>query len=199
MTPDNYTISGSGGIAGGGGLTKAGTSTLILATDNTYAGGTTISAGTLQVGNGGTSGTLGSGNVANNATLIFNRTTSVTVGPMSGAGALIQNGSGTLMYGGADTSTGTITVNPGGTVDRNGYSGTHSQVLGSGTITNTGGACTLTINGNGYTFPGDFSGAGLSLTFIQSGQTYTLTGNSTTRRRDPDRGCKPSHEPCYLG
>ena len=52
---------------------QLGTGTTILTGDNTYTGGTTISAGTLQIGNGGTTGILG--NVANNGTLVFNRST----------------------------------------------------------------------------------------------------------------------------
>ena len=39
--------------------------TAILTGTNTYSGTTTISAGTLQIGNGGTTGSLGSGNVTN--------------------------------------------------------------------------------------------------------------------------------------
>ena len=43
-----------------------------LTGNNLYAGTTTINAaGTLQVGNGGTTGSLGSGSVTNNATLAF--------------------------------------------------------------------------------------------------------------------------------
>jgi len=45
----DYTISGSGAIAGTTGLTKQGTSALTLATANTYTGNTTVSAGTLNV------------------------------------------------------------------------------------------------------------------------------------------------------
>ena len=41
------------------------------ATANTYTGGTTISAGTLQLGNGGTAGSI-LGNVLNNGTLAIN-------------------------------------------------------------------------------------------------------------------------------
>ncbi len=46
---------------------------------NTYTGGTTISAGTLQIGNGGTTGSLSTSNtITDNASLIFNRTNAVT-------------------------------------------------------------------------------------------------------------------------
>ncbi|WP_415840542.1 autotransporter-associated beta strand repeat-containing protein, partial [Roseateles saccharophilus] len=48
-------------------LTKSGTGTIVLSGTNTYAGLTTISAGTLQVGAAGSTGTLGSGNVSDNA------------------------------------------------------------------------------------------------------------------------------------
>jgi fibronectin-binding autotransporter adhesin len=40
------------------GLIKVGTGTLTLVTPSTYSGGTTISAGTVQIGNGGTSGSI---------------------------------------------------------------------------------------------------------------------------------------------
>ena len=56
-----------GVISGTGTLTKAGTGTTTLTGANTYTGTTTISAGTLQVGNGGTTGQLGTGAVVDNA------------------------------------------------------------------------------------------------------------------------------------
>jgi autotransporter-associated beta strand protein len=46
----NYIISGSGGIAGTGSLTKSGTGSLTLGTVNTYTGGTNVNGGTLIVG-----------------------------------------------------------------------------------------------------------------------------------------------------
>ena len=57
---------------GGGGvqLHQAGSSTLVLTGTSTYTGGTTISAGTLQIGNGGTTGSI-VGNVLNNGALVF--------------------------------------------------------------------------------------------------------------------------------
>ena len=80
-------------ISGTGTLTKAGAGTTTLTGANTYSGTTTISAGTLQVGNGGTSGRLGTGNVVNNAALVINRSDAVTRrAVISGTGTLTQVG-----------------------------------------------------------------------------------------------------------
>lgn len=60
-------------ISGTGSLTQKGSGTVVLATDNTYSGGTTIDAGaTLQIGNGGLFGSV-VGNIVTNGTLTFNR------------------------------------------------------------------------------------------------------------------------------
>ena len=45
-----YALTGSGGIVGGGSLTNSGNGTLIISGTNHFAGGTTISAGTVCVG-----------------------------------------------------------------------------------------------------------------------------------------------------
>jgi fibronectin-binding autotransporter adhesin len=47
----NYTFTGGGSISGIGGLTKSGTGTLVLNTSNSYALGTAIQNGVLQLGN----------------------------------------------------------------------------------------------------------------------------------------------------
>ena len=62
----------SGLISGSGALTKTGSGTVILTGDNTYSGGTTISAGILQLGNGGATGSV-VGNVTDNAVFAINR------------------------------------------------------------------------------------------------------------------------------
>ena len=61
--------------------------TTIFASDNAYTGRTTINAGTLQLGNGGTTGSI-VGDVANHAIFAINRsdTFTVTFGVISGTG-----------------------------------------------------------------------------------------------------------------
>src|SRR5947199_3875037 len=55
------------GPASAGSVVQNGTGTTILTANNTYTAGTTINAGTLQLGNGGTTGSV-LGNVVDNAT-----------------------------------------------------------------------------------------------------------------------------------
>lgn len=70
-TGGTYTFSGPSGITGIASLLKDGAGTLTITSNNDYSGGTTITAGTLQVGDGVTNGSV-SGAITDNATLIFN-------------------------------------------------------------------------------------------------------------------------------
>ena len=73
-------------------------------------GGTTISAGTLQIGNRAASGSV-VGNVTNNGTLAFNRSDNVSfTGVVSGGGALVKLAGNTLTLTANDTYTGGTTV-----------------------------------------------------------------------------------------
>uniref|UniRef100_UPI0013CF6EC6 autotransporter-associated beta strand repeat-containing protein n=4 Tax=Pseudomonadota TaxID=1224 RepID=UPI0013CF6EC6 len=56
----------------GASLTKAGAGTLILSGTNSYTGGSTVSGGTLQLGDGGATGSI-VGDVVDNGVLAFNR------------------------------------------------------------------------------------------------------------------------------
>ena len=62
----------SGEISGTGALVKNGIGTLMLTGENTFSGGTTINAGILQIGNGGTTGSI-VGDIVDNAVLVFDR------------------------------------------------------------------------------------------------------------------------------
>ncbi|MGH2266391.1 autotransporter-associated beta strand repeat-containing protein, partial [Enterococcus faecalis] len=87
--------------------------TTILTANSNYSGGTTITAGTLQVGNGGTTGSI-SGNVTNNAALVFSRSdTADFSGTISGTGTVTKQGTGMLGFTGTNTYTGVTTINAG--------------------------------------------------------------------------------------
>ena len=77
-------------VAGTAGLTKAGDGALTLSGANTYTNGTTINAGTLQIGAGGTTGSV-AGNIVDNSALVFNRSNALTyAGVISGTGSLTR-------------------------------------------------------------------------------------------------------------
>src|SRR5580765_6372360 len=103
----------SGVFRGAGSLTVAGSGVTILTGDNTYAGGTTISAGTLQLGDGGSSGGI-VGDIVDNGALVIDRSNSVTLaGVISGSGSLTQAGGGTTILTGDNTYTGNTSVSSG--------------------------------------------------------------------------------------
>ena len=114
-------------ITGAGGLFKTSDGTLILSGTNSYLGGTTLAAGTLQIsadGNlgalaggltftGGTLATTASFNMARGVTLASNGTLDVATGTVlgltgvvTGAGGLAKQGFGTLVLAGANNYAG---------------------------------------------------------------------------------------------
>ena len=111
-------VSPDAGVTTGSALAKNGTGTQILTGNNTYVGATTVNAGTLQFGDGGTTGTLGSGaaSVAAGATLSIRRSDNglTVANNFSGAGNLSFIGTGTTdqssynVTGNSSTFTGTI-------------------------------------------------------------------------------------------
>ena len=160
-------LTASGVISGQGKLTKTGSETLTLTGTNTYAGGTKISAGTLQIGSGGTSGSI-TGNVENNAVLAFNRSDLLTfAGTISGSGAVNQIGTGKTVLTGTNTYTGGTTI----------YAGTLSgsaTSFGSGAILND--AALIIDQAGDASFANAINGTG---SFTKSGAgALTLTGTS---------------------
>lgn len=168
---DDITFDGT--ISGSGNLGKAGFGKLTLTADNSYAGSTTISGGTLQVGDGGTTGSLGTGSVTNNGTLAIFRSDDITLAnDISGFGNFQQLGSNTITLTGNNTYTGTTTISSNGAI-RVGNGGTTGS-LGSGAIINNGGLTfdrsdTLTVS-NGISGMGSITNAG--------GTTVLLGNNS---------------------
>ncbi|MFI5014047.1 MAG: autotransporter domain-containing protein [Hyphomicrobiales bacterium] len=181
-----------------GSLTKLGAGTLILTGTDSYTGGTTISAGTLQIGNGGTTGSI-IGNVVDNGTLAFDHSDAVTFpGNVSGTGGLTQLGTGVLTLSGTNSysgatfvSAGTLqaggagafpnasafTVMGGATLDLSGFNETIGSLSGAGKVTLGSATLTTGNDGTSTTFSGVISGSG-GLTKIGAG-TFFLTGAST--------------------
>ena len=139
----------TGAIFGTGNVNQIGTGTTVLTAGSTYSGGTTISAGTLQLGNGGAAGSI-IGDVTDNGTLAFNRSDVHTfAGVISGTGAVSQIGSGDTVMTGANSYTGATTVASGGLyVDGNQATATAATSVAAG----------ATLGGSG-TIGGSVSGA----------------------------------------
>jgi outer membrane autotransporter protein len=121
----------SGAISGAGGVEKTGTGTWIVSGKNTYTGPTLVNGGmllltgqltsnvsiasgaALQVGDGVRAGDLrGDARIA--GTLLFEQPGDYTyAGALSGAGALVKRGSGTLSLSGENLFTGLTSVQAG--------------------------------------------------------------------------------------
>jgi fibronectin-binding autotransporter adhesin len=109
----HYTISGTGSINGIMAATKDGSGTLTLAVNNGYTTRTTISAGTLELGNGGAVGNL-TGDIADNAALVFNRSDTWSyTGLISGSGTVAMAGTGSLTLSPGNTYTGKTLISQG--------------------------------------------------------------------------------------
>ena len=159
-------LENASGVAGT--LTKSGVGVLTLSGNNTYTGGTTVSAGTLELGNGGSV----LGNITNNASFSINRTDSSTLeNVISGTGALFKSGTGTVTLSGENTYTGATTVT-GGTLTLSG----NRTVNTTGAYSVTGaGTQTLNIQNGNYTI-------GVNLAVGSSTGTATVNHSAGTIR-----------------
>lgn len=113
FTGDGNTVFGHA-LTGSATLTKSGAGTVSLTGNNTNSGTTTINAGGLSLGTGGTTGALGLGNIVNNGSLVINRSnTYVMPNLITGSGSLTNQGSGTSSLTNINTYAGGTTVNAG--------------------------------------------------------------------------------------
>ena len=182
-------------ISGAGSVNQLGTGTTTLTGANTYSGVTTISAGALQIGNGGASGSLGSGAVTDNASLIFNRSNALNVtNIISGTGNLTQAGTGTTTLSGSNSYTGTTAITAGTLLFSNAtslYGGSNAYYTAANIIVGSnataafgvGGASSFTTSnittllGNLSTVNSNGLQAGSFIGFDTTAGAFTLTNN----------------------
>ena len=153
-------------------LHKTGAGTVVFSGTNTYQGATFVDAGTLQLGNGGTTGSLATtGTIVNNGNLTINRSNAVVQGTdfssaaISGTGSLTQAGTGNLTLSGANTFSGGLAITAGKVT-----SGAASA-LGSGQITlgDTTGSAAATLD------LGNFGTTSYANNVVLGGTTGALT------------------------
>lgn len=172
VTPTGLSISRAANVTDGT-LTKTGAGETRLTGANTYTGKTTVSAGTLTIGNNAAAGTLGTDTapeVLTGATLKFNRSDSVSYAlTISGEGGIAKGGgtAGTAILTAASTFTGAVTVDASGGALR----AKHSNALGSG-------ATAIVVSGTGGAFELEESALNTPIT-ISRGVTIGGTGVST--------------------
>jgi outer membrane autotransporter protein len=186
-----------GVMSGTGGFTKSGAGTLTLTAANLYTGGTAISGGTLQIGNGGTTGSI-LGDVVDNGALTFNRSdASAFAGAISGAGSLTKTGAGVLTLSGPGSYSGVTSINvgtlqagatnafsassaftiaTGATLALAGFNNAIGSLAGGGGVTLGSATLNSGNDGTSTTFSGEIGGTG-GLTKTGSG-TFFLTGAS---------------------
>ena len=177
---DEYTYAGP--IYDGGTIRKDGAGKTILTGNSGCTGSVEILAGTLQIGNGGTSGDIGSTSgitIANNAVLRFQKDGITTYSKViGGTGGKVEIKTGAnynsyVNFTGANTYTGTTTIEEGSRLGIGENTATGSI---AGNIINNGGLLNFKRT-NSYSYNGVISGGG---TVVHDGSgTTTLNGINT--------------------
>ena len=159
------------------GMIKTGPGIMELTAANTYTLGTTISGGTLQLGDGtgghdGSLSTSATSGVTDNAALVYNLYGSETPGyPISGSGSVTKLGAGTLVLNASNGYSGGTTINQG------------TLRLGSGSATLGSSSGSLNVNGGVLDIAGAYNPTVGQVTLSSGaigvyGTSGTLTGSS---------------------
>jgi autotransporter-associated beta strand protein len=174
-------------------LIQNGAATTILTGNNSFSGGVSINAGTIQLGNGGAiSGQeLGSaGTVTDNGTLVFNGNNSLNFSKgITGNGSVMQIGSGTLTLSSPNNYTNATTIanatlSISSANDSGGNIGSGPINMNSGTLiyTGTGDNTSRGINGTAGTTNTIDVAPGATLEFqgrVTSSAAWVINKNNT--------------------
>jgi autotransporter-associated beta strand protein len=162
-------------------ITKVGTQAWILTGSNDYSGATTITSGTLQIGNGGNSGTLGTGSnigtpstVTDNASLVFDRsdTAYTAANLIDGTGTVTVTGGGTIALTNANGFFGGAIINGGSTLNINGQYALGGADYGGLTFNNGTLQYATSLTGSNGT-------ADISQSSTGTAEPVTFAGNAT--------------------
>jgi len=191
----NTTVQGtdfsSAAITGDGGFEQSGSGLTAFTTANTYTGTTVVSAGTLQLGNGGATGSLATTSaisVGSGATFAVNRSDIVTQGThfsssaITGLGGFAQNGTGMTVLtlansysGPTNVSAGILQINSSATTGGGLVTASSGGVLaGTGTVSGN-----LTLASGGVLHAGDVTFAGNANTTTTGIGSLSVTGDVT--------------------
>jgi autotransporter-associated beta strand protein len=176
------TITHSGVISGGGTFTKSGTGTLIFSGTNSYTGATTVSAGTLQLGDGTKTGLIipAANLITDTSALIYNTPSGIThSGVISGGGTFTKSGTGTLIFSGTNSYTGATTVD-GGRLQLGDGITTGNIIPAANLITDTAAVTyntpsTITHSGVISGVGGTFTKSGTGTLILSGANSYTGT------------------------
>ena len=159
-------------------ITKSGSGLLVLSASSIYTGSTTISAGTLQLGNGASNGALPTGSaITDNGTLVFDNAGTTTQGlqftgaGITGSGSLVQAGAGLLVLNASNGFSGGVAVS-GGTLQIG-----NANALGTGQLAANG---VLDLDGHNLTVGGLSGSAGTVTTSVPGSVALTLNQTAAT-------------------
>jgi autotransporter-associated beta strand protein len=162
-------------------LEKIGAGTLVLTGANTYSGGTIVSAGTLQLGPGGSLAPTGALTVNAGGTFDLNNfsqtvgdlfgaglitlgsgtltagtaNSTLFAGTITGTGGLVKQGSGALMLTGTSSYSGATAVNAGALIVNGSIASSSLATVNSGAaLIGSGTVGTTVVNAGGFFVPG---------------------------------------------
>ncbi len=161
-------------------LSKTGTGKLTLTQANTFTGGTTVSVGTLELGDGTTNGSV-AGNISDSSHLVINNgSAQLYTGIISGPGTFEKAGPGTLTLNGTSSYTGATSVSAG-TLLVNGALGNSATTIASGATLGGTGFLGSSVTVNGTLSPGDPGSIGsLGINSLDLTDTLAIQWNGTT-------------------